>query len=723
MKKCFIFSFYFLLIYGNYVEHSNAQIKLNEGFEDAQFPPEGWTERSILPAGGNWISSKRMSESGKGCAVSNFSQTISNNFLITKSFIPTAGDSLSFSLRQTFWNVYKDTFNVYISTTDSLPSSMNILIAHFHDGFNYPAPLGYGNYRISLNSFAGQKVWIGFQHINVNGDNVRLDNIRVGSPLFNEIGVVGNLSPVNDLPACSPVNIIPSAKIKNFGELNQSTPFSITYSISGPVTYSSTKYDTLSAGHLRTIYFDSVTVSDPGIYTIKIFVNLPGDQNISNDTLNTSFKVYETNFGGGLSNNGGYYFSNSSECAGNAPAQPQFCWKDTSGSKNLILNSTDLSDGLLEGDIDNGYFRLGNILPAGYKIKFFGNDYDSLFISTNGIIGLSMSDLLLSNHPLHFEESTYSSVPLISPLWIDLDFGNDYGPENRLSYKLAANQLIVTYDKAHLTEGDSSDFVSFQVCFELGNSLPDNSKILIQYKKESSGINFISKYLSNSINQHSVGLINNDGNSFVSYRFTDTSGVVDFGQILNHSTALEFGPDPYQLNNKCSQLTLKALFEFTVDNNDSVRIFLRDFNSPYNILEERAVYLNDEGIADCGFTIPDENSRFFLAVKQRNSLETWSRETGETFNSYNLNYDFSHDSTMAYGNNLKVRNGIAYIYKGDLNDDGVIDVADLSIIDNNVANYNSGDLLSDLNGDRTVDVRDLAIIDDNNYFFVALVAP
>ncbi len=721
MKIFFMLIFFFCVI-SNF-KNSPAQIKLKEGFEDTQFPPAGWTQINVQSAAGNWISSRRTPELGTGCVVSNFSQTISNNFLVTKSFIPSAGDSLVFSFRQTFWNVYKDTFNVYISNTDSLASGMTTLLAHFHDGYNYPSPVGYGNYAIDLSAFAGQKIWIGFQHIDINGDNIRLDNVRVGVPLLNEVGVVQNISPATGLSACPLASIVPAAVIKNFGELNQTSPFSITYRISGPVTYESIRYDTLCSGNSKTIYFDSLSMGETGIYGVKIFVSVAGDQNHNNDTLTGSFSVYESNFGGGLNMNGGYYFSNSSDCANDAPSQPAFCWKDTSGSTGLILNGAEISGGLLNGDIDNGYFSLGNILPAGLKITFFNNEYDSLFISTNGIIGFTRNDILFSNQPRHFSDSANSSIPLASPLWLDLDFGNTSAVENRLSYKLAANQLIITYDKAPLKSGDSSDYVSFQVCLELGSSMADNSRVLFQYNKESSGADFLSDYMNNIFPQHSVGLLSGSGNHFLSYRFRDTSGLVDFGQILDNSTALEFGPDPVLLNNKCSQLTMKVLFESMVTNRDTVRIFLRDFHPPYKVLEERKTYLDTSGIANCTFTIPDDNSSYFFVVKSRNSITTWTRDAGEILDLYDLNYDFSLGPGMAYGNNMKVRNNISYVYKGDLNDDGTIDAFDLSYIDNDVSNFHSGYLITDLNGDGIIDAIDLAITDTNISHFVSVVAP
>ncbi|MEZ4821594.1 MAG: hypothetical protein R2942_03925 [Ignavibacteria bacterium] len=44
-------------------------------------------------------------------------------------------------------------------------------------------------------------------------------------------------------------------------------------------------------------------------------------------------------------------------------------------------------------------------------------------------------------------------VPYFSALWMDMDFGNGTSAENRLCYKVAGNQLIITFNKAPLKSG------------------------------------------------------------------------------------------------------------------------------------------------------------------------------------------------------------------------------------------------------------------------------
>lgn len=723
MRNFFILIFIITLAFNILIKSSYAQIKLSESFEGGIFPPDGWSISNTQPGEGYWNRSSRIQNSGTGCAVSNFSSILSSNFLITKRIIPSVGDSLVFYFRQTFWKVYKDTFNVFVSNTDSLVSSMNVRLLNLKDSINYPDPLGYVRYAINLNTYAGQTIWIGFQHKNLDGDNLRLDDISVGTAIANDVGVLNNISPVGIIGTCTFTSIKPKITIKNFGTSNQSIPFNITYSITGPSSYLSNRTDTLYSGYSKTISFDSVIFNIPGIYSVKIFTNLTVDQNRYNDTLKTNFTIAEVNYGGGDINSGGYFYSNSTSCSNIAQSQPEFCWKDTSGSKNLILNGVDLSSGLLTGDPDNGYFRLGNIFPEGSKIKFYNDEYDSVFISTNGIIGFTKNEILKSSDIIQINSLMSGPISMMFPLFMDFDFGNSSVQGSRLCYKIAGEQLIITYNKAPLKSGTYSEYVSFQICLELGSFPEQNSTILVQYDVQNTGDIFKTRYYESTLPAHLVGLKNKIANNNLTYRYYDSLGVNKSGPLFNSSLALEFGPDLNNLNNKCSQLNLKVLLEANYPNRDTVRVILRDAIPPHNILEVKKIFQDSDATGNCNLTIPDNKSQFYLIISHRNSIETWSREFGEVFNNYQLTYDFSTDSAKAYGNNLKMKNGKAYIYTGDINLDGFVDVSDLERIDNDAYHFRTGYIVSDLNGDGIVDFTDVAFCDNNLRNYISVIFP
>lgn len=118
----------------------------------------------------------------------------------------------------------------------------------------------------------------------------------------------------------------------------------------------------------------------------------------------------------------------------------------------------------------------------------------------------------------------------------------------------------------------------------------------------------------------------------------------------------------------------------------------------------------------------------YIIVNYKNAVETWSPQTNlfGNFNNPSFDYDFTNSASQAYGSNqIQVSNnpGIFAIYSGDVNQDGVIDILDVGMIDDDVFNFASGNLVTDLNGDGFVDVIDRAIADNNAFNYVGIVRP
>jgi hypothetical protein len=138
----------------------------------------------------------------------------------------------------------------------------------------------------------------------------------------NDVGVTANLAPAGSISGCS--TIAPKAVVTNFGILSQST--SVTYKISGPANYISTKSISLGGGQSDTIIFDSTFFPiSSGSYNVTIHTNLNTDQDRSNDTLKTTFTYVQSSYGGGAAANCNYFFANSTPCANGAPSKPSNC--------------------------------------------------------------------------------------------------------------------------------------------------------------------------------------------------------------------------------------------------------------------------------------------------------------------------------------------------------------------------------------------------------------
>jgi len=160
---------------------------------------------------------------------------------------------------------------------------------------------------------------------------------------------------------------------------------------------------------------------------------------------------------------------------------------------------------------------------------------------------------------------------------------------------------------------------------------------------------------------------------------------------------------------------------------DTVTIYLHSNSSPFNVIDSSTAlinYLNFEGT----FYFPNTPSGvYYLRVRHRNTLETWSKAGGMVFTVNTvMTYDFSNASTSAFGSNLILvdNSPLRYgIYSGDINEDGTIDATDVSTIDNDAANFVGGYVVTDLTGDDFVDGTDFAIADNNASNFVSVVRP
>jgi hypothetical protein len=63
------------------------------------------------------------------------------------------------------------------------------------------------------------------------------------------------------------------------------------------------------------------------------------------------------------------------------------------------------------------------------------------------------------------------------------------------------------------------------------------------------------------------------------------------------------------------------------------------------------------------------------------------------------------------------------IYGGDVSQDGFIDTADMTPVDNDSFNYLSGYLNSDTNGDGVVDTGDMTMVDNNASNYIGTQTP
>ena len=195
-------------------------------------------------------------------------------------------------------------------------------------------------------------------------------------------------------------------------------------------------------------------------------------------------------------------------------------------------------------------------------------------------------------------------------------------------------------------------------------------------------------------------------------------------------------------------LNITVFLEGFYTENGTMRSNLYDMGISTNDTETDSIKVNLWSVANLSSTIPDYsvktvlhkdgtltavlpgatlNNSYYVALKHRNSIETWSAEPIKILST--TNYDFSTNMSAAFGNGfndpMKLINVGKYaIYAGDVNQDGLIDLFDVQITENNAA----GGLLfgydvSDCNGDGLTDIFDLQLIENNSTLLLYYARP
>jgi len=145
---------------------------------------------------------------------------------------------------------------------------------------------------------------------------------------------------------------------------------------------------------------------------------------------------------------------------------------------------------------------------------------------------------------------------------------------------------------------------------------------------------------------------------------------------------------------------------------DSVKVYLRENTAPYAIVDSAS------GILDSlTFTAPlifnkAISGNYYIVVKHRNSLETWSKTGGTSYTvATNINYNFTTAIDQSYGSNMILKNGKWCVYSGDIDRDGFINGNDFTIYSAQFSG--TGYLGADLNGDMNVNGNDFTIYSNN----------
>ncbi|HQF43073.1 MAG TPA: hypothetical protein PK073_09165, partial [Ignavibacteriaceae bacterium] len=155
---------------------------------------------------------------------------------------------------------------------------------------------------------------------------------------------------------------------------------------------------------------------------------------------------------------------------------------------------------------------------------------------------------------------------------------------------------------------------------------------------------------------------------------------------------------------------------------DTVTVELRNNAPPYSLVDQTKILLDNNGQGNGKFYEAVNGTPYYIVVKHRNSIETWSA-LPQAFTSNSLSYDFTTAADRAFGNNLKLINVKWCVYSGDVNQDGYVDTEDLNLVFIDNVNGSTGYIRTDLNGDLFTEIEDLIIVFRNNILGVERKTP
>jgi hypothetical protein len=163
---------------------------------------------------------------------------------------------------------------------------------------------------------------------------------------------------------------------------------------------------------------------------------------------------------------------------------------------------------------------------------------------------------------------------------------------------------------------------------------------------------------------------------------------------------------------------------------DTITVELHNATFPYATASSVKTLLHKNGTATINVPASLYNQSYYIAIKHRNAIETWS--SAPILISAVKSYDFTTALKKAYGNNLAdLGDGRFALFSGDVSDaqlgigfqDGVIESQDYGDLENAVSITLLGYKPEDLTGDNIVESGDYVIIENNVFFTRVMMRP
>lgn len=360
------------------------------------------------------------------------------------------------------------------------------------------------------------------------------------------------------------------------------------------------------------------------------------------------------------------------------------------------------------------YVNLGNV-----------NGYPSQYNLTSGQVVWAINLKQSRPDPSGFDANNYGAAFIIGKTTNDITTGNGYAVVVGQSGSTDAVRLAKFTGGVNanskftniISSGDyANQYLSIKVIYE---SAGNNWSLFV----DSSSSGFPNPDPRNTVNQ--VGFASDNG-------FT-SSNLSYVGTLWNHATGAN---DSLIFDDIYVPSVLPVIFNITaiaegyyntvsskLNIRDTMTAFLRNSVSPYLIIDSARSVIDSVTFTGAFNFTNTLSGSYYLEVKGKNIIETWSSNSIPVTAGITYNYDFTDSAGKAYGNNLMLKNGKYCIYSGDVNQEGSVDLTDLLQIYNEASNFISGYQVSDINGDRITDLTDLIITYNNSANFISRLRP
>lgn len=375
---------------------------------------------------------------------------------------------------------------------------------------------------------------------------------------------------------------------------------------------------------------------------------------------------------------------------------------------NMVVNGT-LDFSTANNKINLGAFNLtiganGNVTNAGSDKYVVATGAGRLIktVTANGIVSFEVGDSDASTNysPLNVDVTGTS----FANANIAVNVVNAVHPDKPVT----ANDYLTRYWRVQSTNISGYD-ADFTGTFVPGNDVVGTQSSIDGAVREGSNWTYINS--------------NHSGNTILA---STTNSNVDFtgftGRAVFNLTAYIQG---YMNGGSMQPVLLNSgVPGATGSQCDTITIQLRNATAPYAVAHSYTGVMGTNGQLMCLFPATAIGNNYYIAVKHRNALETWSANTMTLVN--NGSYNFSTGSAQAFGGNMKQVSGLWCFYSGNIDSntpDDNIDLIDYPIWETDYNNLEVGYFRSDLNGDGNVDLIDYPIWEGNYNDLIGVIRP